>query len=325
MNKTLKITLNLFVFLLIAGFGYYMIHSIMSDGRTALSGEGDAENGFVSPYKKINGFTAASDIIGFDISENMIYAALSGKVSVFDLSGRHQRDFAIPTEVCDILVADETIYLLYPRRIAFYGLDGKKLDEWEAHSNQSGFCAFTITKDYIFVTDAEQKLIYQYNKQGGIERFIKSPDGFIIPSYSFDIIHINDTIYCVNSGRHKIESYTLDGEFIASFGVSGAQAGAFAGCCNPAYLSATPNGDILTSEKGSPRISCYGRDGRFRTVLFNSRTLGGGTPAYRVKMQDDKFYIAGKKSLSVFEFDTELAAQSACAGCEIDCPLRKGL
>jgi hypothetical protein len=323
MKKTLKITLNLFVFILIAGFGYYMVYSILSGGKTILPFSENAKNTFVSPYKKMHSFTTSSDIVCFDIYEHTLYAALSGKVSVFDLSGKQQHDFAIKKEVRDIVVEESGIYLLYPTEIEVFDRNGEKITGWAACSDNSDYVAITATKDYIFVTDAENKLITQFDKHGQLVRFIRSPRGFIIPSYSFDIININDTIYCANSGRHKIESYTLDGKYITSFGVAGAKDGAFAGCCNPSYLAVTQYGDILTSEKGNPRISCFSREGKFRTILLDSKTLGGGTDAYRMKIHDDKMYIAGKNTLSEFMFDPQLAAQSACAGCLSDCPLKK--
>ena len=295
----------------------------MSEEKMMQSSEENAENAFVSPYKKINSFDAAAEIICFDIYENMMYAALSDRVSVFDLLGKHQRDFKIAPDVRDIVV-ENNIYLLYPTRIAVYAFDRQKKGEWEACSNNSDYCAITVSKDYIFVTDVENKNIVQYDKQGQLVRFIKSPDGFIIPSYSFDIININDTIYCSNSGRHTIESYTLDGEFIASFGERGTQAGAFAGCCNPAYLAKSANGHILTSEKGNPRISCYGKDGKFRTILFDNHTLGGGTTAYQMRVSGENIYIASKKTIAVYSFDSTLSEKS-CVGCKQECPLRKGI
>jgi hypothetical protein len=321
MNKTFKITLNILVFVLIAGFGYYMVRSMLSDGKTMQLSEENAENTFVSPYKLINSFTTATDILCFDIYENTLYAAQSGRVSVFDLSGQRKRDFVIKNEVRDIVVEESAIYLLYPTGIEVITPDGVRIAGWDACSDNSDYCAFTTTKDYVFVTDAENKLITQFDKEGRLVRFIKSPEGFIIPSYSFDIININDTIYCSNSGRYKIESYTLDGEFIAAFGVSGTQAGAFAGCCNPVYLAKSSNGHILTSEKGIPRISCYGKDGKFRTILFDSKMLGGGTTACEMHVSGEDIFIANKKTISVYSFDASLAEES-CAGCEEDCPLR---
>jgi uncharacterized protein YxeA len=325
MQKKLRIILKLLVFAIIAGFVWYMVNSHGKResffGSDAVNGQDDG----ISPYRKTNTIQAKSDIIAFDLSDDNIYIAVNHAVTIYDKEGTFVRQIPIGKEIRDIIVEDGRIYLLYPAGIEVFTPEGDKVAGWEAHSNQSDYCAFTTTKDYIFVTDAGNKHIYQYDKQGWIVRFFASPAGFIIPSYSFGIVSINDTIYCSNSGRHKIESYTVDGEFIASFGVSGAQAGAFAGCCNPVYLAATRWGDILTSEKGNPRISCYSRDGKFRTILLNSKILGGGTQAYYVKMQDDKIYVAGKKTLSVFVFDAELAEQSACADCPSDCPLRKGI
>ena len=324
MNKTLKILLNILILLLIAGFGYYMVHSIISEDKTTPAEVEKRDSTFISPYKKITGFDAAANIICFDIHENMIYAALSDKVSVFDISGAHQHDFPIRSNIRDIVVDDSGIYLLFPAGIDYYALDGQKIDKWEACSDNSDYCSFATTKDYIFVTDAGNKNICQYDKQGGFIRFIDSPEGFIIPSYSFDIININDTLYCSNSGRHKIESYTTDGTFIASFGKTGTQAGAFVGCCNPTYLAKSSDGNILTSEKGIPRISCYGKDGKFRTILFDSHSLGGGTTAYEMQVSEGNIYIASEKTISIYRFDPTLSEKS-CAGCEADCPLRKNV
>ncbi|MCL2561162.1 MAG: hypothetical protein FWE10_02400 [Rikenellaceae bacterium] len=322
MNKGLKITVNILVLLLIAGFGYYMISTVMSDEKTIPAAADDLESGFVSPYKKTGSFDAASDIICFYIYEEKIYAVLADRVSIFDLSGSHLNDFGIETGVRDIAADDTGVYLLYPAGIDVYTLAGEAGGGWRSCSDNADYCALTTSREYVFVTDATHKHITQYNKEGGLIRFIRSPEGFIIPSYTFDIININDTIYCANSGRHRIESYTLDGRFISSFGKSGAQAGAFAGCCNPVYLAQSPDGHILTSEKGNPRISCYSRDGKFRTILFDSHALGGGTSAYEMHVSGKKIYIASKRTISVYTFDPALSAGS-CAGCTAVCPLRK--
>jgi len=171
MNKPLKIGLNILVFFLIVGFGYYMVHSMMSEEKTTQSGDENGENTFVSPYKKINSFDVASEILCFDVYENLIFVALFDKVAIFDLSGKHQHDFKIESNVRDIVVETwhaaslptATIYLLYPTRIASYSFDGQKKGEWEACSDNSDYCSFTTTKDYVFVTDAENKNIVQYD------------------------------------------------------------------------------------------------------------------------------------------------------------------
>jgi len=315
MNKPLKMALNILIFALIAGFGYYIIHSMRSNEKNSLP---NVENTFVSPYKMTHSFDVDSDILSFYIFEHKIYIASVDKISIFDLLGNHQRDFVVKSGIRDITVDHSAIYVLYPTEIILYAFNGQKKHEWQACSDNSDYCALTTTKNFVFVTDAENKNIVQYDKEGRLVRFIRSPNGFIIPSYTFDIININDTIYTANSGRHRIESYTLEGEFITSFGKSGAQAGAFAGCCNPVYLAQTATGNILTSEKGNPRISSYGRDGKFRTILFDAEMLGGGTAAYKMQTFGENIYIANKKTISVYSFDatlSERACVNSCAGC----------
>jgi len=322
-KKYLKILINTLIFALVAGFGYYMVRSMVVGEIKAPSEDRGKivrgnEDGFVSPYRKKGDFSVAFNIHSMDIFRNIIYIAQSHQVSLFNLSGGHIRDFRVEEGVRDIAVEDEVIFLLYPSRIDLYSSEGEKKDEWGGYSSRTDYCSITTTDDYLFVSDAGNKLIFQYDKHGRLVRHINSPQGFIIPSYSFDIISIHDTLYCANSGRHTIESYTMDGAFIQAFGTSGAQAGAFAGCCNPAYLTKNRHGHILTSEKGAPRISCYGRDGRFRTILFDANMLGGGTAAYRVAVSGEELYIAGKKSVSTYCFDPNLGEKS-CVGCSGGC------
>jgi hypothetical protein len=321
MNRALKIILNILIFAVVVGFGYYMIRS-MSNERAIFSEE-ISENTFVSPYEIYTSFNVNSEVISFYVHHGTIYVGLVDRISVFYYPGDYKGDFKIEAGIRDITVDDDAIYLLYPTKIVSYSLDRQKKHEWEACSDNSDYVAITTSKDYVFVTDAANKNVVQYSKQGGLVRFIKSPNGFIIPSYTFDIININDTIFVANSGRHQIESYTLNGEFISSFGKSGSQAGAFAGCCNPVYLAATSNGNILTSEKGNPRISSYGKMGNFRMILFDSHSLGGGTDAYRMRVSGENIYIASGKTISVYEFDTtrlEKSCNKSCGSCKNACP-----
>jgi hypothetical protein len=261
-------------------------------------------------YKKINRIDATSNILCFYIYDQKVFVVLKDKISVSDLLGKYQRDIDIDLNCRNIVVDNTTIYLLYHARIDLYNFNGEKINEWYACSDNSDYCSFAVTEEYIFVTDAENKHIVQYDKEGQLVRFINSPTGFIIPSYSFGIICINDTIYCSNSGRHKIESYTLDGKFIASFGKSGIEAGAFAGCCNPVYLEKSKNGDILTSEKGIPRISSYRRNGKFHTILFDREMLGRGTSAYKMRVWDENIYIASGKTITVYSMKNNFSGEN---------------
>ena len=283
------------------------------------------KDGFTSPYKLVSSFSTPGSIDAFELAGNHLIAATPNNIAVYDQTGSLINNFAIGSNLRDISADSDHIYLLFPNRVEVYNHEGEWLREWEACSSLSDYCSMAIAPGAVFVTDAANKNICKYTTAGNFVTFIQSPDGFIIPSYSFGITYTNETIYCSNSGRHRVEKYSPDGEYIGSFGKTGGATGMFCGCCNPVHLTHTSTGEIITSEKGNPRISCYGTDGKFQSLLLDNKTLGGGKTAYNVKVHDDKIFVAGKNIISVFQYDKLLAAKTSCSDCGVECPLRKGV
>lgn len=311
----------------IVGLTGFLFHKnlINPNGAHPQNGTAQREDHLLSPYRQMSSFKVPDAIEAFELTGDRIIVAASNTVYIYDTAGNLTNNFAVGSNLRDVVADDEHIYLLFPTRIEVYKSDGEWLRDWEACSDQSDYCSMAVTPEAVFVTDASNKNICQYTKEGGFIRFIQSPDGFIIPSYSFGITYTNDVIYCSNPGRHKVEKYTTNGEYVGSFGKSGGAAGMFCGCCNPVYLAYTPTGDILTSEKGNPRISCYSTDGEFRSILLDSKALGGGNAAYDIKNQKDKLFVAGKDVVSIFQYDRSLAAKTACSDCKVNCPLKEGV
>lgn len=280
------------------------------------------DDDFVSPYRRVYGFQVPDDICAMEVEGGSIYIATPNNISVYGLSGELQTNFATPSDLRDMTVHDGRIYGLFPTRIEVYDRHGDLIRGWDACSDNSDYCSLAVCQDGIFVTDAGDKNICKYHLDGSLARFIQSPKGFIIPSYCFAITYMDGIVYCSNPGRHLVESYTTDGEFLASFGKPGNEAGAFSGCCNPAILTSSNNGELLTSEKGVPRISCYRADGRFRSVLLDSKALGRGHEAYDVRVMKDKLIVAGGNKVSVFQYDKRIGGQTECGECDADCPLK---
>ena len=284
---------------------------------------------FVSPYTKETLFIIPENICALELSDNKVFVATLNSVMIYDLTGTLLSSFKVSGIISyddaddlsdgtdsgsgainedavgvggvrDIVVRDDLIYLLFSTSIKVYSPTGLEVKAWKACSDNSNYCSLTLASDFVFVTDADNKNICKYTIDGNFVKFIHSPRGFVIPDFSFDIDSWNDTVYCVNAGRQQIETYTLNGDFISSFGHPGGQPGAFAGCCNPAYILFTADGDMLTSEKGNPRICVFEKNGRFKSLLLNSKILGGGSNAYDIKISNDKLYVAQNKTVSVF-------------------------
>ncbi len=277
---------------------------------------------FVSPYRRVFGFLAPDDVCAMEVDGGSIYIATPNNISIYGLSGELQTNFPTPSDIRDMAVYDGKIYALFPTRIEIYDRQGEMSNEWEACSENSDYCSLAVCPKGVFVTDAANKNICKYNLDGTLACFIQSPKGFIVPSYCFGITYLDGTIYCSNPGRHSVESYSTDGQFVASFGKSGAEAGAFSGCCNPSVITPSNNGELLTSEKGIPRISCYRTDGTFRSILLDNKALGGGHDAYDVRVMKDKLIVVGGNRVSVFQYDKRLSSLTACGQCDADCPLK---
>ena len=283
------------------------------------------KDSFTSPYKLTSTFDVPDNIEAFELAGDKLIAATPNNIFIYDRKGSLLNNFSVGSNLRDIATDNDNIYLLFPTSIEVYNHEGELLRNWEACSKLSDYCSMTVSPEFVFVTDAANKNICKYTTEGSFVSVINSPNRFIIPSYTFGITYTDGIIYCSNSGRHSVEKYSLDGEFLGSFGKAGGATGMFCGCCNPVHLAHTSTGEIITSEKGNPRISCYGPDGEFRSMLLDSKLLGGGNKAYDIKVQDDKLFIAGKNKISTFRYDREMASVTSCSKCNVDCPLRKGV
>jgi len=277
---------------------------------------------FVSPYRRTFGFVTPDEITAFDVEGGSIYVATPNNIYVYGMSGELQTNFSIPSDMRDMTLYQGKVYVLFANRIEVYNRNGDVVQEWSACSENSDYCSMAVCEAGIFVTDASNKNICKYNLDGTLARFINSPKGFVVPSYCFGIMVMGDRMYCSNPGRHQVETYTLEGEYITAFGKSGAAAGSFSGCCNPVYLTPSNNGELLTSEKGIPRISCYSKDGKFRSVLLDSKALGGGHAAYEMRIMKDKLVVAGGNKVSVYQYNKNQSQQTQCGQCTEDCPLK---
>lgn len=280
------------------------------------------DESFVSPYRRTFGFVVPDEISAFDIEEGSIYVGAANQLYIYGMSGEVQTSFPVPSDLRDIVVREGKIYALFATRIELYDREGKLQQQWEACSENSDYCQLAVCAEGVFVTDAANKNVCKYNLDGTLNRFIQSPKGFVVPSYCFSIVCMDGKVFCSNPGRHVVEEYTTDGEFVSSWGKSGAGVGSFSGCCNPAILTPAHNGELLTSEKGIPRISCYSQSGKFRSVLLDSKALGGGHAAYDVRVMKDKLIVVGGKKVSIFQYNKKVSQQTACGQCDKDCPLK---
>ena len=294
----------------IAGVAVVSLFKSAKSAKKSVSNDvqNEDEKHIATPYKLTASFNVDDDIKGFELWNDKLIVATQNDVHIYNFFGKRLNRFALNGDLRDITVYDDNIYLLFPESIEVYNFDGGHVRKWKAYNDRSDYCSFTVASGLVFVTDAANKEICKYSVDGSFKTIIKSPNRFVIPSYTFGIVYVNDIVYCSNSGRHHVEMFTPDGNYLGAFGQPGAVAGRFCGCCNPVHLTCTTNGDIITSEKGTPRISFFGSNGQFRSIALDSNILGGGNKAYDVKPLDDKLFVAGKNVVSTFQLDKTTSA-----------------
>ena len=302
MNKKVKILVNIAIFILVVGFVWMMIASLKSDGKPSDAvSETEQSAPFTSPCHQLYDIPLSGPLNRFELKDDKLFVTLGDSVCILTSEGVRVAAFKVSSDSRDITVDADEIFLLYPTSVKVYSFTGELKRSFEACSDNSAYCSIAVSGDHLFVTDAQNKNICKYTREGSFVKFIESPREFVVPHYSFDIDIWNDTVYCVNPGRHLIESYTLEGDFIKETGGPDGKDGFFSGCSNPSYIAFTPYGTMLASDQGKPRISLYDRSGNNLMQLFNAKNLGVGTEASEIKADKGLYFLGGKNRIVVYQ------------------------
>lgn len=295
--------LNMGILLVIGGFIAYML--TLDDRREPLyvMSEPEPAGGFYKTCLKVGEVSFPDPIRCMDCTPSGVAYVVAGEYLYrVDPAGLPHRLAAVGSGVRSLARSGEELYLLYPARIEVRATGGSLLREWEACSDDADYCAIALSERAAYVTDATHKHICQYTLTGGLVRLITPPDGFVVPSYAFDVAWHRETLYCINPGRHRVERYTADGKYLGAFGIPGRETGAFSGCCNPVYIALTPEGEVLTSEKGVPRVVSFGSEGAPNGLLFTPKMLGGGNGARRIAALEEGVAVAGGRTLTRYRY-----------------------
>lgn len=222
--------------------------------------------------------------------EDEVHVAGDQAVSVFDLEGTKLREMATDGRPTCVAVAGAEhefpgrVYMGVGDRIELCDSDGKSIDAWnEGLNEKSVLTSIAVAGEDVFVADAGNRIVLRYDTKGALVGRIGEPDpdrnvrGFVIPSPYFDVAVTQDELLrVVNPGARRIETYTLDGDWLGQWGKASAAIDGFFGCCNPSNLAVLEDGRFVTAEKGIPRIKVYGSRGEFESVVAGPQTLAQG-------------------------------------------------
>ena len=132
-----------------------------------------------------------------------------------------------------------------------------------------------VSGEEVYVADAGNRQVLIFDRGGKLLGTVGAPDSrgatsFLIPSPYFDIAPnpaVPGELWIADPGRHLLKRFTREGTLLFSWGSYAADIAGFAGCCNPSHMAILPNGDIVTSEKGIPRVKLYDQKGALKGVV----------------------------------------------------------
>lgn len=235
--------------------------------------------------------------LSIDKNDN-IYVAGSGVV-VFDNSFKQISKFAESKEIRCVSIDESKVYLGIQDHIEVFDLKGNTLASWKAVNEKSVLTSIAVSENYVYVADAGNRIVYQYNKSGELVKEIgkknveKGIQGFVIPSPYFDLlIGREGELWVVNPGRHQLESYNEKGEQISSWAKTSMDVEGFCGCCNPSNIAMLSNGSFVTSEKAIERVKIHRPSGEFESVVASPQSFVEGTKGIDLAVDSkDRIYV----------------------------------
>jgi len=255
-------------------------------------------------HQKLNGIAIGP--------EDNIYVSADQSFIVLDQNGNILNTVNCGQEAfCLSVDQNKDVYLGMADHIQIYDEKGVQKTRWLSPGEKSLFTSVKVTEQNVYVADAGNLIVWQYDKEGELNRKIgekdKSKDipGFIIPSPYFDLtVDPDGFLWVTNPGRQSLENYTIEGDMRSSWGTSGMSIQEFCGCCNPSHIAILDDGSFVTSEKGIARVKVSNRIGKLVSVVAGSEQFTDGTVDLDLAVDSkNRIYVLDptRKMVRIFE------------------------
>ena len=217
--------------------------------------------------------TRNNELIAISYNKSKTYVLDNRGVSVYGIDKKEEKRFDMAGEFTALWAYNDEIIVGCKDRIRTYDKDGNEKSIWQNLGSNALITSIAVTEQYVFAADAGNKIVYKYDRSGKLLAMIGN--NYLIPGPHFDLTAGKDsTIWITDPGRHKVAGYDFTGNKKYEFGSSSADIEGFQGCCNPVNIAVNADGDIITSEKGIPRIKEYTPEGVLKGVVANEDAFG---------------------------------------------------
>jgi hypothetical protein len=216
-----------------------------------------------------------------------VYVAGDQLVRVYNGKRQPERDLALPGPPrCLAVASDGRLYVGLADQVTVLSPTGERLTSWPVPGKRTFVTGIALSADRVFVADAGNRVVLQYTPEGKLLGAFGPGSGpaqgpaLRIPSPHLDVaVSAAGLVWIANPGLHTVNAFRPDNTLVASWSQSAYDINGFCGCCNPTDLAVLPEGGIVTSEKGVPRVKVYSPGGQLQSVVagpeaFRPETVG---------------------------------------------------
>ena len=212
--------------------------------------------------------------------DGKIYVAGENELVVYGSEDKELARFEIKASpICMTVAEDGTLFVGYNDHIELLDASGTVQAVWERVGEQPYLTSIAVSGEEVYVADAGNKVVLQYNRDGQLQSRIGKKDlkndipGIEVPSPYLDLaINPDGDLWVVNPGLLGMERYRNDSSLVTSWYRASFQLDGFSGCCNPTHIAFMNDGKLITAEKGLVRIKIYDvTSGEYQELVAGSR------------------------------------------------------
>jgi len=268
-------------------------------------------------YNEVQSITISdSKIYGLSVdTDDITYVTTEDKVLIFNSKGDSILSFAISGPAnCITAAQDGNLYLSFKDHIEVWSKKGELISKWDTISSTAYVTSIAVDENSVFLADAGNKIVHQYDKSGKLINKIGKRDrkadilGFFIPSPYFDVLIGRDgELWAINTGRHTFEAYDKKGNLRSKWQRRSMLLDGFSGCCNPSHVAILSDGSFVTSEKGIERVKIHYANGDLKCVVAKPNQFIEGTTGLDLAVDSkDRILVLDPEKRMIRIFDATM-------------------